>query len=131
MSDTALQKNNGAQRRGAVLAERQVTFTPRADILETTEELRLLLDMPGVKPDDVEVQFERGELTVHGRCAPREKSGRLLAAEYEVGDYYRAFLIGQEVDAEKINAELKNGVLTVHLPKSASAKARRIAVQGQ
>jgi len=131
MSDTTLQKPEDTRKRAAVLAERCVTFTPRADILETAEELRLLLDMPGVRPEDVEVQFERGELAVHGRWAPVERAGKLLAAEYEVGDYYRAFLIGQEVDAEKINAELKNGVLTVHLPKSAAARARRIAVRGE
>jgi len=131
MSDTALQKTEDTRKRAAVLAERSVTFTPRADILETAEELRLLLDMPGVRPEDVEVQFERGELAVHGRWAEVERAGKVLEAEDEVGGYYRAFLIGQEVDAERINAELKNGVLTVHLPKSAAARARRIAVRGE
>src|SRR5438045_2796117 len=106
MVDTAVQKNDKPVKR-ATLAERRLTFTPRADILETAEELRLLLDLPGVRAEDVEVGFERGELTVHGTCAPpAERPGQLLAAEYQVGDYYRAFLIGQEVDAEKIHAEL-------------------------
>ena len=127
MVDTALKKDD----RRAKLAERRLTFTPRADILETADELRLLLDLPGVRPEDVELNFERGELTVLGKCATPERPGRLLAAEYEVGDYYRAFLIGQEVDAEKISAELKSGVLTVHLPKSAAARSRRIAVKAE
>jgi HSP20 family protein len=107
-----------------------VTFTPRADVFEAPEELRLVLDLPGVKPEDVELHFERGELTVHGKVAPAERPGALLAAEYQVGDYYRAFLIGQEVAADQISAELKHGVLTIHLPKSAAARARRIAVKG-
>jgi HSP20 family protein len=106
------------------------TFTPRADILEKPDELLLLLDVPGVKAEDVEIQFERGELTVHARCAPSVPAGRCLTAEYEVGDFYRAFLLGEDIAAERISAELKDGVLTVHLPRSDAARARRIAVRG-
>jgi HSP20 family protein len=111
-------------------AARRPTFTPRVDILEKEDELLLLLDVPGVRPEDVELNFERGELTVQGHCEPTEQRGRYLAAEYEVGDFYRAFLIGQDVAADRISAGLKDGVLTVHLPKSDAARARRIAVQG-
>jgi HSP20 family protein len=125
MAETAVKTNGGAARP----APARVTFTPRVDILETPDELRLLLDLPGVKPDGVDVRFERGELTVLGRCAATTPAGKRLAAEYEVGDYYRAFLIGEEVAADRITAELTNGVLTVHLPRAESAKARRIAVQ--
>jgi HSP20 family protein len=128
MVDTAVRKNDRPVSR-PTLAERRLTFTPRADILETPEEMRLLLDLPGVRPQDVEVHFERGELTVHGKSAPLEQPGTLLVAEYQVGDYYRAFLIGQEVDAEKISAELKNGVLAVHLPRRPDATGRRIEVK--
>src|SRR5947209_1022273 len=113
MVETAVRKHDGVVLWGASPEQRRLTFTPRADILETADEMRLLLDMPGVKSEDVEVHFERGELTVHGKCAPPEKPGKLLAAEYEVGDYYRAFIVGQDVDAERISAELKHGVLTV------------------
>jgi HSP20 family protein len=125
MAKTAVQAN-GPQARAA----RRVTFTPRADILETSDELLLMLDLPGVRTDGVDVRFERGELTVHGRCEPSQPSGQCLATEFEVGDFYRAFLIGQEVAADKISAELKDGVLTVHLPRSEQAKARRISVTG-
>jgi HSP20 family molecular chaperone IbpA len=109
---------------------RSVTFTPRVDILETPEGLVLSLDMPGVKPGDVDVRFERGELVVHGRCQPTAQKGTRLATEYETGDYYRAFIVSQEVDADKIAADLKNGVLTVQLPNAEAARARRIPVQG-
>jgi HSP20 family protein len=108
-----------------------VVFTPRVDILETPEELLLVLDMPGVRPENVDLRFERGELTVHGKVGTLEpKSGRCLVAEYDTGDYHRAFLISQDVAADRITAELKNGVLKVHLPRAAAAQPRKIAVQG-
>ncbi len=130
-NNAALQKTNG--HRGAVAspeATQQVVFTPRVDILETEEELTLFVDMPGVKPEDVDVRFENGELHLHGRVAPRLPHAGWLAAEYGVGDFCRMFTVSEAVDADKIAAELKDGVLTVHLPKSAAVKPRRIAVQG-
>lgn len=110
--------------------EQRAKFSPRVDILELPDELMLLVDLPGVKSDGVTLDFERGELTVHARREPTARTGRGLVEEFEVGDYQRAFLISQEIAADKINAELKNGVLTVHLPKVAAALPRRIAVKG-
>jgi HSP20 family protein len=107
-----------------------VTFTPRVDIIETTEELLLFADVPGVKPEDVDVRFENGELILHGRCNPRGHAANFLLGEYEVGDFYRVFALSESIDAEKIGAELKQGVLTVHLPKAAAVKPRKITVQG-
>jgi len=106
-----------------------VTFTPRVDIIETTEELLLFADVPGVKPEDVDVRFENGELVLHGRCNPRCVDPGLLLGEYELGDFYRVFTLNESLNAEKISAELKQGVLTVHLPKAAAVKPRRITVQ--
>lgn len=106
-----------------------VTFTPRCDIFETDDELTLYADLPGVEPADVDVRYENGELVIHGRCAPRQQGVNYLGYEYGVGDYYRAFTIGQEIDTDKIEAELKNGVLTVHLPKSEVVKPKRIPVK--
>jgi HSP20 family protein len=105
-------------------------FTPRVDILENDNELTLFADMPGVRPDDVDIRFERGELTLQGRCLPRQQSGSLLLAEYGVGDFYRSFTINPDIDTSRISAEMKNGVLTVHLPKSEAVKPRRITVKG-
>jgi HSP20 family protein len=124
-------KKDGNQVEKAAPFERRVTYTPAVDILELPEELVLMLDVPGVKPDGVEVHFERGELTVQGKRTCAERQGQCLLEEVEVGDYWRAFLISQDVAADKINAELKNGVLTVHLPRSEAALPRRIAVKGQ
>ena len=94
------------------------------------DELLLLLDLPGVKPEDVEVHFERGELTVKGSRTAPEQTGKRLLTETRPGDFYRAFLLGREIDARGISAEMKNGVLRVHLPRAEAAKPRRVPVQG-
>jgi HSP20 family protein len=108
-----------------------VTYTPRCDIGETEDELVLYADLPGVKPDGVDVRFENGSLEIHGKCEPRQAGEDYLLSEYGVGDYYRAFTINEAVDADKIAAELKHGVLTVRLPKSEAVKPRKIAVKAE
>jgi HSP20 family protein len=106
-------------------------FTPRVDIMETEEESLLLADLPGVKPEDVDVHFDNGELSIDGRCAPRHQGANYLLSEYGVGDFYRAFTISEQIDWQKISAELKNGVLTVYLPKAETVKPRKITVKGE
>src|SRR5947207_2314916 len=96
--------------------QRRATFTPPVDILELPEELVLLVDLPGVKPDAVDIDFERGELTVKARRQTPARPGRAWVEEFEAGDFYRGFLISQEVAPDRITAELKDGVLKVHLP---------------
>jgi HSP20 family protein len=127
MAETALQKEPGQTLPAEVT--RGVTYTPRVDILETEEELLLLADLPGVKEGDVDIRFENGELTLHARRAPVKMAGAVLW-EIEIGDFFRAFRISEQIDAEKIWAELKNGVLTLHLPKVEAAKPRKITVRG-
>src|SRR5260370_12924712 len=107
------------------------TFTPRVDIIETPEELLLYADLPGVRSEDVDVRFENGELILHGKCPPRHQPANFLRNEFEVGDFCRVFTLNESIDAEKIVAELKQGVLTVHLPKSEALKPRKITVKGQ
>lgn len=107
---------------------RETCFTPRVDILETDQELTLFADLPGIKPENADVRFEKGELLLHGRCPARHEGTEYLYSEYGIGDFYRSFSISQDIDASKISAELKNGVLTVHLPKTEAVKARHIPV---
>jgi HSP20 family protein len=105
-------------------------FRPNVDIVEQKDELVLLADMPGVKPGDIEVNFEDGELSVHGRVLPRYADAKeFLLAEYGVGDFYRTFRVSEQIDSTKIHAEYRNGVLTLHLPKVEAVKPRRIAVK--
>lgn len=116
---------NEAQRR----ASEGVTYTPRFDICETDDELILYGDLPGVEAGDLDIRFEDKELTIHGKVASGPSGRRRLRDEYGVGDYYRTFSVDEALDAERISAELKNGVLTVHLPKAESAKPKRIEVR--
>ncbi len=108
-----------------------VTYTPRFDIYETGEELVLMGDLPGVAPQDLDVRYENNELTIHGRVQPRHEGITFIYGEYGIGDFFRSFTIGEAIDSGRIHAELKNGVLTVHLPKSESVKPRRIEVKAE
>jgi len=129
-NDVAVKQNGHSVAPAGTETTRGFTFTPRVDILETNDELLLCADMPGVQPEDVDIHFEKGELLLHGRCQPRYSEGGFWLNEYGVGDFYRAFSINETVDSGKISAELKNGVLTVHLPKVEAVKPRKIAVKG-
>jgi HSP20 family protein len=111
--------------------ETGVVARPRVDILENDQEVILIADMPGVKPNDVDVRFENGELTIHGRRTPSHAGRRRVIWEYEPVHYHRSFRLAEDIAADRIEAEMKNGVLRVRLPKAEAAKPRRIAVKGQ
>jgi HSP20 family protein len=105
-------------------------FTPRVDIVETSDELVLVADVPGARADSVDINFEQGELTISARVLQRQdQDAQYLLHEYGVGDFYRVFHIGEAIDSTQISAEVVNGVLKVHLPKAESAKPRKIAVK--
>jgi HSP20 family protein len=128
MADHAIEK----EKRPADVAHheeaRDVTLTPRVDIVETEDELLLYVDLPGVMPEDVDVRFENSELTLRGRRTPRTM-GRPWLWEYEAGGFHRVFRVAENIAAEKIACDLKNGVMTVHLPKVEAVKPRRISVR--
>ena len=107
------------------------TYTPNVDILEMEDELVVLADMPGTRPNDIDIQYEQGLLTIHGRVEPRREEGSVsyLLQEYGVGDYYRSFKVGEGIDPSKIEARLKDGVMELHLPKAEAVKPRKITVQ--
>jgi HSP20 family molecular chaperone IbpA len=107
-----------------------LTYSPRIDIWESDNELVLYADLPGVAPEDLDIQFENRELRIHGKVAARHESCNFVGGEYGIGDFYRTFTIGEAVDAEKISAELDNGVLALHLPKTEAVRPRRIEVKG-
>jgi len=105
-------------------------FQPAVDIFETPDELAVLADMPGVPPDGVDVHLEGDELRIEGRVRPEDYEGlKPLHVEYGVGGFYRRFTLGEEVDREKIQAQLRNGVLALRLAKAERARPRRITVQ--
>ena len=99
----------------------RATVAPAVDIFENKEELLILADLPGVLKEDLSIQFDKGHLTLEGRL-------REFGPDEEPFDYRRTFVIPQGIDAEKIAANLQNGVLRVSLPKPAAMKPRQIAV---
>ncbi len=101
---------------------------PPVDIYETAEGLVLMADLPGVRKEDLEVRVEDNVLTIQARphhIAPADPVYR----EFELQNFFRQFELSEEVDQARIGAELKHGVLTLHLPKAEKAKPRRIEVR--
>jgi len=107
-----------------------LVFTPNVDIFETDKELVLLADMPGVKAGDLNVDLRDNTLTLTGDVQPYQNPTESdILREYEVGKYYRQFSLSEIIDQSKIDAQLKDGVLRLTLPKVEKATPRKIAVQ--
>ena len=107
-------------------------FLPEVDIQELNDSLKLFADMPGVKQSDVEVTLDKGTLTIVGTVST-EVYQKLtpLYTEYNVGNYFRQFELNEDIDAQRINASMRDGVLELTLPKSERARPRRIEVNAR
>ncbi|HLX03970.1 MAG TPA: Hsp20/alpha crystallin family protein [Candidatus Binatus sp.] len=107
-------------------------FLPEVDIQELKDSLKLFADMPGVKQSDVEVTLNNGILTIVGTVSTDvyQKLSPLYT-EYNVGNYFRQFELNEDIDAQRINASMKDGVLELTLPKSERARPRRIEVNAR
>ena len=104
-------------------------FTPSADIFETEEMLTVVLEMPGVSKDNVDINVENGMLSIEGRIDFEKYDGlRPVYSEYNVGPYRRSFRLSNQVDQSKIAAEMQDGIITLTLPKPEKAKPRKIEV---
>jgi HSP20 family protein len=104
-------------------------FLPVADIYETQDALKVILEMPGVEKDKVDVRVEDGVLNIEGRLDLAKYQGlQPIYTEYNIGHYARSFRLSNKIDHEKIGAELKDGVLSLTLPKVREAKPRTIQV---
>jgi HSP20 family protein len=106
-------------------------WSPAVDVQETDHEYVIKADLPDVKKEDVKVELLEGTLTIEGeRQQEKEEKGKKFhKIEREYGKFLRRFVMPSEVDASKVQAEFKNGVLNVHLPKSATAKPKAIDVK--
>jgi len=105
-------------------------YLPTADIYETQDALSVILEMPGVEKGNVEVSVEDGVLKVEGRLDFSKYQGlQPLYTEYNVGHYSRSFSLSRRIDQSKIAAELKDGILSLVLPKVEEAKPRTIQVK--
>jgi HSP20 family protein len=105
-------------------------FVPTADIYETPEALNVILEMPGVEKNNVDIQVKDGALRVEGRLDLSKYGGlQPLYIEYNIGHYARTFQLSNKIDQDKIAAEMKDGVLSLLLPKAEEAKPRTIRVK--
>jgi len=106
------------------------TYVPTTDIFETQDALNVVLEMPGVEKTNIDVTVQEGILNVEGRLDfSKYKSLQPLYTEYNVGHYARSFRLSSKIDESKIAAELRDGVLTLTLPKVEEAKPRTIQVR--
>jgi HSP20 family molecular chaperone IbpA len=104
-------------------------FVPAADIYETAEALKVVLEMPGVDKSNVTVRVEDGVITVEGRLDfSKYRDLQPLYTEYNIGHYSRSFRLTTKISQGKIGAEMKDGVLSLVLPKAEEAKSRTIQV---
>lgn len=129
MSDTLTNHSSCCQAETADCSQDEKTYRPRFDIQETDDEIVLYGDLPGVLPEDLDIRFESGELSVRAKVAPRHTDVKAIHNEYGVGDFHRNFAVAETINADAISAELNNGVLTLHLPKAEAVRPRRIKVQ--
>jgi HSP20 family molecular chaperone IbpA len=106
---------------------RDLFIRPAVDIFETDQGLTLIADLPGVAKEDLLIDIDQGLLTVEANAKSHSR-GEPVLREFLPGNYYRQFKLPDEVNSEKISAELKNGVLTLLLPKAEAAKPRRIEI---
>jgi HSP20 family protein len=103
---------------------------PTADIYETNDALNVVLEMPGVDKNSVDIRVEDGVLKIEGRLDFSKYQGlQPLYTEYNVGHYSRSFRLSSKIDQNKIAAELNDGVLSLVLPKVEEAKPRTIQVK--
>lgn len=109
----------------------RTVFAPAVDIVERADALLLEADVPGATEANTEITLENGVLTIRAETAAAKahEGGTSWMREYVVGDFERSFTISDEIDQEKIEARVRDGVLSVLLPKSAPARPQKIKVQ--
>lgn len=115
---------------GKTLATREETryMVPPVDIYETENALAVIVDLPGVQKDKVDIRVDQGILTIKGKVnytPPKD----LIRGEFGLLDFFRQFQLSDEVDQTRISAESKNGVLTITLPKAEKAAPRQVKVK--
>jgi len=105
-------------------------FLPRVDIYETQTGLVVAADLPGVKPDGLEVTLEKRVLSIYGRVDEEVPEGySLVYREYEVGDFERQFTLSGDFNIDGIEANLKDGMLHLAIPRAPEPEAKRIEVR--
>jgi HSP20 family protein len=104
-------------------------FVPTTDILEDEQSLTVVMEMPGVSKEAVDINLQDRVLTVEGRIDfSKYEQLQPVYTEYNIGNFSRSFSLSNSIDQDRIHADMKDGVLTLTLPKAEEAKPRKIAV---
>ena len=129
MLDDAFSVWPGQGENGAVTS----AWVPAVDVTENKEGVRITVELPGVKPEDVKLSVENSVLTIRGekRTQLDEKTDRMHRYERQYGSFERTFSLPSSVDVERIEARFDAGVLTVELPKAEKAKPKQIEIKAQ
>ena len=127
-----MQKKEAATQEGVERTKSEAVYLPAVDIVEKKDEIVVIADMPGVDDRAVDITLEKNTLIIYGKVSnEKPKDHRLILAEYGIGDYERSFTLSEEVDRDRIQASIKNGVLRIVLPKAAAARTRKIEVAAE
>ncbi len=131
MTDTKkeLQKKEASLEKGVERTRETRVYTPAVDIIEKSNDIVILADMPGVDENSVDVTIEKDLLTIYGKIEPEIPANhKLVISEYGIGDYQRTFTLSSEIDKAHIQATVSDGVLRLVLPKAEKEKTRKIPV---
>lgn len=106
-------------------------FSPSMDLSETDDAYEVSVDLPGVSPDDISIEMRNGELWIQGERKHREekKNKKFHRIEQRHGHFRRMIRLGDDVDADKVDAEYRDGVLHVSIPRNEAARPKRISIR--
>jgi len=126
-----LRRESAGRQNGGQESITVAEWVPLVDITEDDKEYLIKAELPEVRKEDVKVAVENGLLTISGerRAEKEEKNRKYHRIERAYGSFERSFIVPDDADADKVNAEFKDGVLKVHLSKSEKAKPKQIEVK--
>ena len=127
----SLENRFGISRNKAEEEYENAVWMPLTDIFEDKEKFTLKLDLPGIKKEDVKISFIDGKLSISGERVQESehKDSKCHRIERSFGKYYRSFNLPENIETDKINAEFKDGQLTVSIPKAEEAKPKEIEIK--
>jgi HSP20 family protein len=113
-----------------MLPRQAIAFTPEFDVRETADAFVFKADLPGVREEDVDINISGNRLMVSGKREEEEtaESDTFFCCERSYGTFTRSFTLPEGIDADQVRADMKDGVLTLHVPKKAEAQPKKIAV---
>lgn len=109
------------------------SFTPACNIEEKNDKYKIVAEMPGVDPDNIEIELDEYSITIKGKreekLETKDESKQMHMVEHSYGSYYRSFTLPENVDTEAITADYKNGILSIDIPKTSESNKRKISIR--